>query len=163
MLVLKQPRGNGPFLLSRQPLPDVIASLQASSAMCQQFATAFTLLGASMLAAAATHKAVLWLRERRARQRFEKTLRERRAAAHAAGGGGGAAAAAAAAEGMGGAAAAGKADEEARGVCVICLSRPPAMVFAPCGHFCVCGSCAPGLSRCPICRTRSQPIRVFTP
>ncbi|PSC71423.1 26S proteasome non-ATPase regulatory subunit 10 [Micractinium conductrix] len=118
MLVLKQPRGNGPFLLSRQPLPDVIASLQASSAMCQQFATAFTLLGASMLAAAATHKAVLWLRERRARQRFEKTLRERRAAAHAAGGGGGAAAAAAAAEGMGGAAAAGKADEEARGALV---------------------------------------------
>lgn len=170
MLVLRQPR-DGPFLLSRQPLPEVIASLQAASVACNQWAAAFTALGATMLVAAAAQKAATWLRQRRMRQRIEKALRERRAAAAAAGGGGEAAAAAGqpAAAGLGGSGAAvaaeGAEDEGgiARGLCVICFDRQPDVVFPSCGHMCACAQCGSGLQRCPICRSRGRPIRVFTP
>ncbi|XP_076113462.1 baculoviral IAP repeat-containing protein 2-like [Mytilus galloprovincialis] len=37
--------------------------------------------------------------------------------------------------------------------CKICLDEPIAIVFLPCGHLAACGSCAPALRRCPICRT----------
>ncbi|VDI50276.1 baculoviral IAP repeat-containing protein 7/8 [Mytilus galloprovincialis] len=36
--------------------------------------------------------------------------------------------------------------------CKICLDEPIAIVFLPCGHLAACGSCAPALRRCPICR-----------
>ncbi len=168
MLVLRQPR-DGPFLLSRQPLPEVIASLQASSVACHQWAAAFSALGATMLVAAAAHKAATWLRQRRIRQRIEKALRERRAAA-AAGGGGETAAAAgqlpATGSGEAGAAAADGAEDDegiARGLCVICFDQQPEVVFPACGHMCACARCGGGLQRCPICRSRGRPIRVFTP
>ncbi|CAC5385849.1 unnamed protein product [Mytilus coruscus] len=37
--------------------------------------------------------------------------------------------------------------------CKICLDEPIAIVFLPCGHLAACVTCAPGLRRCPICRT----------
>lgn len=166
MLVLRQPR-DGPFLLSRQPLPEVIASLQASSVACQQWATAFSALGATMLVAAAAQKAAIWLRQRRMRQRIEKALRERRAAAAAGGGGeAGATAGQQPAPVEGGQGAAEGAEDDggiARGLCVICFDRQPDVVFPACGHMCACARCGGGLQRCPICRSRGRPIRVFTP
>lgn len=36
--------------------------------------------------------------------------------------------------------------------CVICLNELRSHVLQPCGHFCVCLSCAEDLSACPICR-----------
>ena len=36
--------------------------------------------------------------------------------------------------------------------CVICLDELRSHVLQPCGHFCVCLSCAEDLSACPICR-----------
>ncbi|XP_052061192.1 inhibitor of apoptosis protein-like [Mytilus californianus] len=36
--------------------------------------------------------------------------------------------------------------------CKICLDEQIAIVFLPCGHLAACGSCAPVLRRCPICR-----------
>ncbi|CAC5393826.1 BIRC7_8 [Mytilus coruscus] len=36
--------------------------------------------------------------------------------------------------------------------CKICLDEPITIVFLPCGHLAACGSCAPALRRCPICR-----------
>ena len=40
--------------------------------------------------------------------------------------------------------------------CVVCLDAPPAIIFAPCGHFCACEECATSLHRttkkCPMCR-----------
>lgn len=162
MLVLRAPR-DGPFLLSRQPLPELIASLQSSSVACQQWAAAFTAVGASMLVAAAAQQAATWLRKRRIRARVEKAMRERRAAAAAAGGHAGALQPA----GTEGDAAAGAAEEGGEGVgregvCVICFERRPETVF-PCGHMCACFNCSNSLRRCPICRTRGAPIRVYHP
>ncbi|KAL4422883.1 hypothetical protein ABPG75_009080 [Micractinium tetrahymenae] len=178
MLVLRPPR-DGPFVLSRQPLPELIASLQATSVACQQWATVFTAVGATMLVAAATQHAATWLRQRSIRRRVEKALRERRAAAAAGGGAEAGAAQAAAAAGAGGlpgaAAPAGAAPAAghdgggdtggalAGGLCVVCLEHAPDMVFPGCGHLCACSGCGSGLARCPICRSRSRPIRVYTP
>ncbi|CAC5373528.1 BIRC2_3 [Mytilus coruscus] len=36
--------------------------------------------------------------------------------------------------------------------CKICLDKPIAIVFLPCGHMASCANCAPALRRCPICR-----------
>lgn len=41
--------------------------------------------------------------------------------------------------------------------CVVCLDCEPAIIFAPCGHFCACEDCARQLfsssgKRCPMCR-----------
>ena len=170
MLVLREPRG-GPFLLSRQPLPELVASLQASAVSCQQWGAAFTTVGASMLVAAAAQHAATWLRERRIRARVQKALAQRRAAAAAAGatadrqpGQNGAPALAGAAGGEADAddGGSGGGDGIARGLCVICLERQPETVF-PCGHLCACERCGGGLQRCPICRTRGRPIRVYHP
>lgn len=39
-----------------------------------------------------------------------------------------------------------------RECCCICLDKPRSVVLQPCLHFALCGSCAAGVSRCPICR-----------
>jgi E3 ubiquitin-protein ligase MUL1 len=168
MLVLRQPRDGGPFLLSRQPLPELVASLQSSSVACQQWATALGAVGISMLAVAGAQHVTTYLRRRRLRQRVEKALRDRAAAGGTAGSGEAAAGQAAGETASGGQNAAagdgGGADGEVggRGLCVICLERPSDTVFPSCGHMCACSSCSGGLRRCPICRSRGAPIRVFT-
>lgn len=94
------------------------------------------------------------------RQRAEEARRRRAAAESAAGaegGGGEAGPAGGAEEGEAGAGAA------ARAVCPICLEREVEMVFPSCGHLCVCSTCGAGLRRCPMCRSRGGPIRVYTP
>lgn len=163
MLVLRPPR-DGPFVLSRQPLPELIASLQATSSACQQWATVFTAVGATMLVAAATQHAAIWLRRRSIRRRVEKALRQRRPPPGRTGAAAGAAeaaapAAAATATGEGGDASGGLAG----GLCVVCLEHAPDTVFPSCGHLCTCSRCAASLARCPICRSRGRPIRVYTP
>lgn len=40
--------------------------------------------------------------------------------------------------------------------CVICLCVPKDTVLVPCGHFCVCSSCAANVPSCPMCRTVIQ-------
>jgi ubiquitin-protein ligase len=40
--------------------------------------------------------------------------------------------------------------------CVICLCVLKDTVLVPCGHFCVCSSCAANVSNCPMCRTVIQ-------
>jgi E3 ubiquitin-protein ligase MUL1 len=166
MLVLRQPHNGGPFLLSRQPLPELVASLQASSLACQKWATALGVVGIGMLAAAGTQHVMTYLRRRRLRQRVEKALRDRAAAGGTAGAAAAGQAAGEAASGGQDAAAGGGggADGEVggRGLCVVCLERPSDTVFPSCGHMCACSSCSGGLRRCPICRSRGAPIRVFT-
>lgn len=46
-------------------------------------------------------------------------------------------------------------------LCTVCLDREADMAFLGCGHLCVCERCAGSLSRCPLCRTRSRPMKVF--
>lgn len=151
MLVLRPPR-NGPFLLSRKPLPELIASLQTSSKAYQHWAVAFTMLGVSLLAAAGTQHALIWTRQQRMRRAAEKALRQRAAA------GSGADVAAAS-----DATADGEQDGGiARGLCVVCLERPCDTVFPACGHMCACSRCSGALPRCPICRSRAPAIRVYT-
>lgn len=36
--------------------------------------------------------------------------------------------------------------------CVVCFDNEVEVTFIPCGHLCVCTSCAYGLTDCPICR-----------
>lgn len=37
--------------------------------------------------------------------------------------------------------------------CIICMDAPKALVFVPCGHYCACATCVPGLkNKCPMCR-----------
>lgn len=47
-------------------------------------------------------------------------------------------------------------DEDSERECVICLSAPKDTVLVPCGHFCVCSSCAANVPSCPMCRTVIQ-------
>ena len=58
-----------------------------------------------------------------------------------------------------------------RGVCAICLTRPAICAFMPCGHRCVCASCArkwtrgrqpdSGL-RCVLCNSQASDwIRIY--
>jgi hypothetical protein len=46
-------------------------------------------------------------------------------------------------------------------LCSVCIDREADTVFQACGHMCVCEHCAINLVRCPLCRARSQTIRVF--
>uniref|UniRef100_A0A7S1RLV6 RING-type domain-containing protein n=1 Tax=Alexandrium catenella TaxID=2925 RepID=A0A7S1RLV6_ALECA len=41
---------------------------------------------------------------------------------------------------------------EQRERCTVCLEMPRGVCLQPCGHCCVCSSCAARLSQCPICR-----------
>jgi E3 ubiquitin-protein ligase MUL1 len=54
-------------------------------------------------------------------------------------------------------------EDRIAGICVVCIDRPTAVVFASCGHMCCCEQCGSSLSRCPICRIRGRPIKVFRP
>lgn len=36
--------------------------------------------------------------------------------------------------------------------CVICMDKPRAIAFIPCGHVSTCESCSSALSQCPLCR-----------
>ena len=47
------------------------------------------------------------------------------------------------------------------GLCTVCLTASSCMVFTRCGHLCACAGCAGSLDRCPICRARSESIRVY--
>ena len=73
MYVLRAPR-RGPFMLTPQPLPQLIASLQASSAACNAWALNFTALGAAMLLTSAACQALDWHRERVFKARRDKAL-----------------------------------------------------------------------------------------
>ncbi len=49
-------------------------------------------------------------------------------------------------------------------VCVVCLERAKSTALVPCGHMCLCDSCASakGLKKCPICRADVVSVlRVF--
>jgi hypothetical protein len=46
------------------------------------------------------------------------------------------------------------------GACVVCSQYGADAVF-PCGHRVVCGRCARGLAKCPMCRRKGQPCSVL--
>ncbi len=54
--------------------------------------------------------------------------------------------------------AAGQSNEggEGENECVICWCNPKDTVLVPCGHFCVCSSCAANVPSCPVCRAVIQ-------
>ncbi|GAX82232.1 hypothetical protein CEUSTIGMA_g9660.t1 [Chlamydomonas eustigma] len=54
-------------------------------------------------------------------------------------------------------------DERMSGTCVVCIDRPVQMVFTSCGHMCCCEGCGVRLLRCPVCRLRGSPIKVYQP
>eukprot|EP01147_Barroeca_monosierra_P010865 gene10865-2940_t len=62
----------------------------------------------------------------------------------------------------------GKNEDEEENLCVICLSDPKSMLCYPCGHLCMCMTCAAEFQkqttlRCPVCRgTVNNIIRIFT-
>lgn len=37
-------------------------------------------------------------------------------------------------------------------ICAVCSDKPADLVLVPCGHFCLCESCAPEVTSCPKCR-----------
>ncbi len=43
-------------------------------------------------------------------------------------------------------------EDEGTVECAICLTEPKSMVINPCGHYYMCGTCAPAVRTCPICR-----------
>ena len=40
--------------------------------------------------------------------------------------------------------------------CCICMDKRRSIVFLPCGHVCVCNTCAKDLIQCPLCRVQIQ-------
>lgn len=155
--VLQAPQ-KGPFLLSRQRLPDMIAAAEGTSKWAGGLALWLVAAGSSMLLAAAAHKAWVRHKEKRARERVAAARLRRTTEARAA-------AAGAAINGAQARAAGGpEAAEEPRSLCVVCLERECEMVFPACGHLCTCEQCTAGeppVARCPICRSGVKPIRVF--
>ena len=46
--------------------------------------------------------------------------------------------------------------------CKICLEKEASIVFLPCGHLSCCSTCAPSLTKCPVCRARIDAlVRAF--
>lgn len=43
--------------------------------------------------------------------------------------------------------------------CCVCLDADMDMMFAKCGHLCVCSSCYAKVDACPLCRTRKRPSK----
>ncbi|GAB4820168.1 hypothetical protein N2152v2_007214 [Parachlorella kessleri] len=84
MYVLRAPKAGGPFLITRQQLPDVIASLRAASNTCQQLSLGFVALGAGLLLVSAVRQAWDWWQLRKMRSKIERARQARRAAASAA-------------------------------------------------------------------------------
>lgn len=57
------------------------------------------------------------------------------------------------------------AQTEVDGECIVCFEAAPSHVVVPCGHLCLCATCAVRVSphECPVCRAHSDCIiRVFT-
>ena len=47
-------------------------------------------------------------------------------------------------------------------ICKICLEMEASIVFLPCGHLSCCSTCAPSLTKCPVCRARIDAlVRAF--
>ena len=49
------------------------------------------------------------------------------------------------------------------GDCVICLTKPPQVLFCNCGHLCICTECnkIKTLKACPVCKTENTILRVI--
>jgi hypothetical protein len=45
--------------------------------------------------------------------------------------------------------------------CAVCLDQEPSIVLVPCGHLCVCGSCALALPKPPLCPLCRIPVVCF--
>ena len=55
-------------------------------------------------------------------------------------------------------------DRRVRELCVVCLSEPRKVLFAPCGHYGCCAVCAAAVERCPLCRGGISAVHtVFNP
>lgn len=72
--MLREPKAGGPFVISRTPLPDLIASLKATSATCARLSTVFTVVGASMLLLSAAEQARRWWAVRKFRCASAKVM-----------------------------------------------------------------------------------------
>ncbi|KAL6748566.1 hypothetical protein V8C86DRAFT_3146576 [Haematococcus lacustris] len=49
------------------------------------------------------------------------------------------------------------------GTCVVCLDGGVEVVFTPCGHLCCCADCGLTMDRCPLCRIKGKPTKVYLP
>jgi len=49
-----------------------------------------------------------------------------------------------------------KEDEDDANNCVICLSCKKNVLLLPCKHLCICTSCSPKATDCPLCRTKIE-------
>ena len=48
--------------------------------------------------------------------------------------------------------------------CIICLTKPPNVLFCNCGHLCVCEECnktGESLEKCPICKNENRILRII--
>ena len=58
-------------------------------------------------------------------------------------------------------------DNDKKNVCVVCLENKKTHAFNPCGHMCVCETCADkiiqGNAKCPMCRGDiTSSLKIFT-
>jgi hypothetical protein len=156
-LVLRAPTAGAPFVISLHRLPRLLADAQRFSLIAGRLGSCFLITGGTMMLMS------LHLRVRRARREAAASAaaaaaRARREAARAARG--------AAEQGT-----QGNEDEdeddggERRGICVACYDNAARLVYPRCGHLCLCERCraalGPTADRCPICRERGTPIKVY--
>lgn len=150
-LVLRAPTASAPFVISQHRLPRMLADAQRFSLVAGRLGSIFLITGGTMLLMS------LHLRLRRARREAAASAaaaaaRARREAARAAGG--------SATNGANE-----EEDGERRGICVACYENAARLVYPRCGHLCLCERCRAALGstaeRCPICRERGPPIKVF--
>jgi hypothetical protein len=172
MYVLRAPQ-NGPFVLSRRRFPELLASTQSTSQVCGTFAVYFAVVGVGFFCVSAAMRAWVRHRVRKMQRRVAEARRRRREATGARDRQGSNSSASASGPtsqsrwtSTGGendvVSNESESDSRLPGLCVVCLQRDCEMCF-PCGHLCCCRACGSerALTRCPVCRARGRPMRVY--
>lgn len=148
------------LILSRQTFPELLSNAQSSSQTCKEYAIFFSMMGIGMaLTAVGLEIRQKYLERKAIRRLIEERQRRRRNSEETS-------SPTAIEDILNNSSRQDEASPEGtdpdQGTCVVCFQRTSTMCW-PCGHLCCCTQCASqgGLDRCPICRSRGRPIRVY--
>mmetsp|Transcript_15515 Transcript_15515/g.33576 ORF Transcript_15515/g.33576 Transcript_15515/m.33576 type:complete len:350 (-) Transcript_15515:409-1458(-) len=155
-LRIARPPSGKPFYATQLTFAELLSSLGAVSRTCKFLSLTFWIFGVYMVGSTAVnellsrHRARELLRQLRREQQVLKNELQRKERLETATRGADKSKAS-----LG--------QQSSDDICVVCYARPYGAVFKECGHLCCCMPCASKLTHCPMCRVRSQPIRVYKP
>mmetsp|Transcript_15741 Transcript_15741/g.40133 ORF Transcript_15741/g.40133 Transcript_15741/m.40133 type:complete len:143 (+) Transcript_15741:181-609(+) len=141
-------------------MPELISSLSSFSRGCWLIGLGLTGVGVALIVRKAIKQAMVDARLKHYREKVKAFFSEKNAAAAAAGTD---LAADNSCDGDTGADVTDPASGlKEDGACIICMARKYDTIFVGCGHMCCCNKCARRCDKCPICRTSSDIIQVYS-